>query len=139
MECNDAIVYRSNTRMRTFYIHEKAITKGRLRQTTQELARRSDGIVVVRAPRSRNKTSRKYLVTCWISPSVRVACPLAAFGGSISPWCYLASYPGLLPPKNHLRIINTYGACARGGGRRPGYEARCYLASYEPPEYDRIT
>ena len=26
--------------------------------------------------------------------------------------------------KNHLRIINTYGACARGGGRRPGFEAR---------------
>ena len=26
------------------------------------------------------------LVACWISPSVRVACPLTAFGGSISPW-----------------------------------------------------
>ena len=25
--------------------------------------------------------------------------------------------------ENHLRTINTYGACARGGGRRPGYEA----------------
>ena len=41
-------------------------------------------------------------------------------------WAFLASYPGLLPPKNHLRIINTYGACARGGGRRPGYEARAF-------------
>ena len=35
----------------------------------------------------------------------------------------LQNRPGLLPPKKHLRIINTYGACARGGGRRPGYEA----------------
>ena len=42
---------------------------------------------------------------------------------------YVASYPGLLPPKNHLRIINTYGACARGGGRRPGYEAICMYVS----------
>ena len=30
----------------------------------------------------------------------------------------------LLPPKNNLRVINTYGACARGGGKRSGYEAR---------------
>ena len=27
-----------------------------------------------------------FLVTCWISPSTCVACPLAAFGGSIRPW-----------------------------------------------------
>ena len=27
------------------------------------------------------------------------------------------------PSENHLRIINTYGACASGGGKRPGYEA----------------
>ena len=26
------------------------------------------------------------LVTCWISPSICVACPLATFGSSISPW-----------------------------------------------------
>ena len=30
-----------------------------------------------------------------------------------------------------VRIINTYGACARGGGRRPGYEATLY--NVRPP------
>ena len=40
-----------------------------------------------------------------------------------------SSRPSLLPPKNHLRIINTYGACARGGGRRPGFEASKNLRS----------
>ena len=29
-----------------------------------------------------------FLVTCWISPSTYVTCPLAAYGGSISPWSY---------------------------------------------------
>ena len=53
---------------------------------------RSDGLSIcrVRAPR-RVIIRHVYLnlVTCWISPSVCVACPLAAFGGSISPWSYL--------------------------------------------------
>ena len=29
----------------------------------------------------------------------------------------------LPPPKILPRVIITYGACARGGGRRPGFEA----------------
>ena len=54
--------------------------------------------------------------------------------------CAVASKPGLLPPpRAHAynyaweyfrrqkkilpRVIITYGACARGGGRRPGFEA----------------
>ena len=36
------------------------------------------------------------LVTCWISPSVCVACPLASFGGSISPCIYIYKW------KNHF-------------------------------------
>ena len=36
------------------------------------------------------------------------------------------------PPKNHLRIINSCGACARGGGRRPGYEAICMYVCMWP-------
>ena len=30
----------------------------------------------------------------------------------------------ILPTKILPRVIITYGACARGGGRRPGFEAR---------------
>ena len=37
-------------------------------------------------------------------------------------------YPAFSPPKILPRVIKTYGACARGGGRRPGFEAR--LATY---------
>ena len=56
---------------------------------------------------------------------------------------YVASNPGLLPPprahapyvlimRRYLRIINTYGACARGGGRKPGFEATLYARGLSP-------
>ena len=45
---------------------------------------------MVRTPRAAGRVITRHvilnLVTCWISPSVCVACALAAFGGSISPW-----------------------------------------------------
>ena len=37
------------------------------------------------------------------------------------------------PPKILPRVIITYGACARGGGRRPGFEAKCFVLWFFPP------
>ena len=47
------------------------------------------------------------------SPSSTRACSVS----------YNYAWEYLLPPKILPRVIITYGACARGGGRRPGFEA----------------
>ena len=72
------------------------------------------------------------LVTCWISPSVCVACPHAAFGGSISP-CSYSGWPPLRCVRTASPTSRTIGSCTRRTSSSRGQHGR--LSSDIPKRY----
>ena len=65
--------------------------------------------------------SHTYLIK-WLPPEVNVILRRSRHASRDKMYQAFSRLPSKILP----RVIITYGACARGGGRRPGFEATCY-------------